>query len=126
MFSGLVIATAIFFSGIASSGTGDSQPPDLLVNMIFGHFGFHAAPPVSPNKCIVHMTLNQKMFLHNFARIKKIWLLNQSLDNSEVFKQPNTLSMAFLFQIMPPATKNLYEGNENADSCLFEQSIIIC
>jgi hypothetical protein len=121
----IVIALAgVFLSSIASRAE-DNQDQQSTVNMVFGRFGFHIDPKVSGTKCIVHMNLNQKIFLDNFQTIKKLGLLNENLDNSAVFKEPNTLSMAFLFQMIPPATKSVYDENATANNCSFEQTITI-
>jgi len=119
-----ITVVGIFFSGLPSRAE-DKQPQESMINAVFGRFGFHTAPNVSPTKCIVKMDLNQKTFLDNFELIKKFGLLNETLDNSQIYKRPNSLSMAFMFQMLPVATKTLYEENSNADKCEFEQTITI-
>jgi hypothetical protein len=112
---GAIITSAI--AAHAEDKKANGQAPQSTVNMVFGRYGFHSDPKLSATECNVHMNLDQKTFLDNFKEIQRIGLLNETLGSSTVFTAPNTLSMAFLFQMIPAATKDVYEENAGADKC---------
>jgi hypothetical protein len=119
---------AIICSGIAAHAEdkkANDQAPQSAVNLVFGRYGFHSDPKISTTGCNVLMQLDQKTFLDTFQETHKLGLMNETLDRSKVTTEPNTLSLAFLFQMLPAATKTVYEENANADKCSFEQSITI-
>jgi hypothetical protein len=110
----------------SASATRAQDQPRPAINDVFGPYGFHSdASKVSGAKCIVFMTLVQKTFLEKFPELQKLGLLNDTLDQSEVFKEPNTLSLAFMFQLFPVATKEIYDDNLDVDKYLFEQTMTV-
>lgn len=109
----------------AEDKTAADQVPQSTINAVFGRFGFHSDPKVSSAGCSVHMNLDQKEFLAHFHEIQKIGLMNDMLDSSKVNTEPNTLSMGFLFVMLPTATKDIYEENVDADKCSFSQTMTI-
>jgi hypothetical protein len=123
MTLGAIISSAI--AAHAEDKKANGQAPQSTVNMVFGRYGYHSDPKLSATECNVHMNLDQKTFLDNFKEIQKIGLLNETLDSSTVFTEPNTLSLAFLFQMIPPATKDVYEENADADKCSFKQTMTV-
>ena len=123
MTLGAIISSAI--AARAEDKKANGQAPQSTVNMVFGRYGFHSDPKLSTTECNVNMNLDQKTFLENFKEIQKIGLLNETLDSSTVFTKPNTLSLAFLFQMIPAATKALYDENAHADKCSFKQTMTI-
>lgn len=129
MSSRIVITLAtIVCSAIAADAqnkNANDQASQSMVSAIFARYGFHLDPKVSTTECNVLMNLDQKTFLDKFQEIQKLGLLNETLNSSDVFTEPNTMSLAFLFQMIPAATKEVYDENADADKCSFEQTMTI-
>lgn len=99
---------------------------DSALNSVFENFGFHSDPPkIAGAKCSVSMNVVQKTVLDKFPMLQKLGLFNQALGESETFKRPNTLSLAFIIQMLPVATKAAYESNSDIDKCSFKQTITV-
>ena len=118
-----IICSAI--AAYAEDKKANNQVPRSAVNIAFGRYGFHSDPKVSTTGCNVLMNLDQKTFLDTFQEIHEHGHMNEPLDRSKVNIEPNTLSLAFLSQMLPAATKTVYQENPNADNCYFEQTITI-
>ena len=50
-------------------------------------------------------------------------MLNPDITQTKINSEPNMLSMAFALQMLPVATKEVYESNKEVDRCEFSQSL---
>lgn len=50
-------------------------------------------------------------------------MLNPDITQTRINSEPNMLSMAFALQMLPVATKEVYENNKEVDRCEFLQSL---
>jgi hypothetical protein len=78
---------------------------------------------VTASSCNVEMGLNQKTFIENLPQLQQIGLLNRDITQTQINSEPNMLSMAFAIQMLPVATKEIYENNKKVDRCEFSQSL---
>ena len=51
--------------------------------------------------------------------------MNQDISETTLNTQPNMISMGFIFQMLPVATKEVYDNNKGADHCVFTQSLSV-
>ena len=101
----------------------DTADNAVTVNVVFGRFGFLSNPDVSPTSCKVEMQLNQATFIEHIEELKALGLLNSDITRTAVNLMPNTLSMAFAMQMVPAATKEIFERNNNVNRCEFFQKV---
>jgi hypothetical protein len=73
----------------------------------------------------VAMKVDQKVLIAHIDQLKAIGLLSKDLTQTIINMEPNIISMAFAIQMLPVATKEVYEINKNANNCDFIQSIIL-
>jgi hypothetical protein len=78
---------------------------------------------VTASSCSVELTLNQKTFIENIDDLKQMHLMNREIAQTMINSKPDFLSMAFVFQMLPVATKEIYDENKNVDRCQFSQSL---
>jgi hypothetical protein len=93
------------------------------VNAVFGRYGFSSLPHVTGSSCSVELSLNQKTFIENFDELKQIGLMNRDISQTMINSKPDFLSMGFVVQMLPVATKEIYDDNKNVDRCKFSQSL---
>ena len=104
--------------------TGETEGSDAVtVNSLFGRFGFSSSPHVTASSCSVEMGLNQKTFIENLPQLQQIGMINPDITQTKINSEPNMLSMAFALQMLPVATKEIYENNKTVDRCQFSQSL---
>ena len=104
--------------------TGETEAGDsVTVNSLFGRFGFSSSPHVTASSCSVEMGLNQKTFIENLPQLQQMGMLNPDITQTRINSEPNMLSMAFALQMLPVATKEVYESNKEVDRCEFSQSL---
>ncbi|MGO8779164.1 MAG: hypothetical protein ACLQKK_09675 [Rhodomicrobium sp.] len=131
LLAALVVPT-VFLSTAALSQSDDGSKDNLgtadntaTVSVVFGRFGFSSNPDTSPSSCKVEMQLNQATFVKHIDELKAIGLLNSELTQTTVNLMPNTLSMAFAMEIVPVATKEIFERNQDINRCQFFQKVTI-
>jgi hypothetical protein len=120
----LLSAEAIAQNDGADKDSGRASSADVTVNAVFGRYGFSDSPNINSQSCKVSMQLEQKEFLTHIDELKTIGLLNPDLTQTAINLKPNLISMAFIMQMLPVATKEIYENNKNVDLCEFTQSLI--
>jgi hypothetical protein len=111
------------FAGDDSSSEGTKTDNSVNVNTVFGRYGFSSSPHVTASLCNVELTLNQKAFVENIDELKQMHLMNNEISQTMINSKPSFLSMAFAFQLLPVATKEIYDENKDVDRCQFSQSL---
>jgi hypothetical protein len=111
------------FAGDDNSSEGTKPDNSVNVNAVFGRYGFSSSPHVTGSSCSVELRLNQKTFIENLDEPKQIGLMNREISQTMINSKPNFLSMAFAVEMLPVATKEIYDENKNVDRCEFSQSL---
>ena len=123
---GIALTAALIgpvFAGDDNSSEGTKTDDSVNVNTVFGRYGFSSSPHVTASSCSVELTLNQKTFIENIDDLKQMHLMNREISQTMINSKPNFLSMAFAFEMLPVATKEIYDENKNVDRCQFSQSL---
>jgi hypothetical protein len=124
--STLYVEIVLAFSGPAfgEDGAGPDVSNPVDVNAVFGRYGFSITPHVTGSSCSVTMTLAEKTFVDSIPELKQIGLLNNELTQTAINSKPNMISMAFVIETLPVATREVYDSNKNVDICEFSQSLL--
>jgi hypothetical protein len=124
--STLYVVIVLAFSGPAfgEDGAGPDVSNPVDVNAVFGRYGFSITPHATGSSCSVTMTLAEKTFVDSIPELKQIGLLNNELTQTAINSKPNMISMAFVIEMLPVATREVYDSNKNVDICEFSQSLL--
>jgi hypothetical protein len=111
------------FAGEENSSEGAKTDNSVTVSTVFGRYGFSSSPHLTASSCSVELELNQKTFIDNIDELKQMRLMNREISQTMMNSKPNFLSMAFGVEMLPVATKELYDNNKDADRCEFLLSL---
>lgn len=126
----LATASAVSFFACAADSVwaaeADATAEAMSVGEIFGAFGYSADPgAIDAKTCNLALNLDQKTFVPKIPDLQKMGLLNDELTQAKINSEPNTLSLAFIVQVMPVAVEQIYKEHKNADRCHFTQYLTI-